>query len=338
MIKNDLVLADPLNEAALPLFATKLNINHFSPTQGTIPDGAWIYKYLVLTQEQRRTLPSSSAMKAGVAVNNILQKNLADTIWKFGTNYKLTPVLNHKLKKEFAIKEELEEFKNYTPVDEKDLSKKEKYLNEIVDVATNGFLALKEIGVANLYTISEEQISITTATGSPCLLPVVGRTDFVFGKITDGALSSFSPSLIIELKTQWSKLGKIKKDGDRSFLSVKSPTTPNFNHLMQCAFYSAYYNYTVPVKLLYCNATDYKIFDSSNCDALTVEGLKRNFQILCKIFKRREKLLSMFEELPKSEIIENVIDMVDPMFDHPWCWNNLGDDFTKHAKELWKVI
>jgi hypothetical protein len=46
----------------------------------------------------------------------------------------------------------------------------------------------------------------------------------------------------------------------------------------------------------------------------------------------------MFEELPKSEIIENVIDMVDPMFDHPWCWNNLGDDFTKHAKELWKII
>jgi len=338
MLKNDLVLADPLQETALPLFATKLNINHFSPTQGSICDGAWIYKYLVLTQEQRRLLPSSASMQAGVAVNNIIQKNLADTIWKFGPNKKLTPTINHKLKKEFAIREEISAYKDYTPTDEKDLSKKEKYLNEIVDVATNGFLALKEIGVANLFTICEEQVSITAATGSPCLLPIVGRTDFVFGKNSDGSSTPFSPSLILELKTQWSKLGKIKKDGDRSFLSVKSPTTPNFNHLMQCAFYAAHYNYAVPVKLLYCNATDFKIFDSSNCDALTVEGLKRNFENLCKIFRRREKLLSMFEELNKPEIIENVVEMVDPNFDHPFAWHNLGEEYTRHAKELWKVI
>ena len=37
-----------------------------------------------LTQEQRRALPSNSQMKAGVAVNNVLQNHLADTIWKFG--------------------------------------------------------------------------------------------------------------------------------------------------------------------------------------------------------------------------------------------------------------
>ena len=29
-------------------------------------------------------------MKAGVAVNNVLQKHLADTIWKFGATKKLT--------------------------------------------------------------------------------------------------------------------------------------------------------------------------------------------------------------------------------------------------------
>ena len=64
-------LADPLKENILPKFAIKLGITHHSPTQATLPDGAWLFKYLFLTQEQRRALPANAQMKAGVAVNNI---------------------------------------------------------------------------------------------------------------------------------------------------------------------------------------------------------------------------------------------------------------------------
>ena len=88
MLLKNIKLEDPLNELALPLFAKKLKINHFSPTQFSIPDGNWIFKYLVLTQEERR-LPANAQMKAGVAVNNVLQNHLADTIWKFGLQRKL---------------------------------------------------------------------------------------------------------------------------------------------------------------------------------------------------------------------------------------------------------
>ena len=107
MILNNIKLEDPLSEKALPLFAKKLNINHFSPTQFSIPDGNWLFKYLVLTQEERRALPSNSQMKAGVAVNNVLQKHLADTIWKFGPQRKLTPMANqfkNKVKSDLIIK------------------------------------------------------------------------------------------------------------------------------------------------------------------------------------------------------------------------------------------
>ena len=84
-------LSDPLKENVLPKFAVKLGITHHSPTQATLPDGAWLFKYLFLTQEQRRALPSNSQMKAGVAVNNVLQNHLADTIWKFGPLRKSIP-------------------------------------------------------------------------------------------------------------------------------------------------------------------------------------------------------------------------------------------------------
>ena len=49
---------------------------------------------LTINQEQRRLLPSNAQMKAGVAVNNILQKFYADTIWNFGPQRKLQPNKN----------------------------------------------------------------------------------------------------------------------------------------------------------------------------------------------------------------------------------------------------
>ena len=341
MLNNINKLEDPLNEKALPLYATKLGVNHFSPTQFSIPDGNWIFKYLVLTQEQRRSLPSNSQMKAGVAVNNVLQNHLANTIWKFGPQRKLTPTINKKNgnDKQELIHEELIEFRNHIANDDKDQAKKEKYQDEIFAVCTHGFSALEKLGVDTSYPITcEEQISITQDFSS-LLLPVVGRTDFTYGGIADrnGVIDAPKPAGIVEIKTQWSKVGKLKKNGERSFISLSAPSTPSYNHLIQCAMYAANWNYTVPVYLVYLNKNDYKIFDSNNCAALTVAGLQNNFQNMINVFRRREKLLSAFEHLEKEEILQNVIDMVDPMFDHPYCWHGIGDEFLDKAKELWKI-
>ena len=341
LLKNNL-LEDPLSEKALPLFAKKLNINHFSPTQFSIPDGNWLFKYLVLTQEERRALPSNSQMKAGVAVNNVLQHHLADTIWKFGPTRKLTPMQN-KLKnkdKQEIIHEQLQEFRNHIANDEKDQAKKDKYEDEIFAVSNHGFSALEKLGVATTYPITcEEQISITQDISGLCL-SIVGRTDFTFGGVSekDGVISSPTPAGIIEIKTQWSKVGKLKKSGERSFISLSAPATPSYNHLIQCAMYAAYWNYQVPVYLVYLNKNEYKIFDSSNCEGLTVEGLQKNFKNMVTVFKRREKLLSQFEDLDPQQIITNTIDLIDPMFDHPYCWHGIGEENLIKAKKLWNVI
>ena len=341
LLKNNL-LEDPLKEKALPLFAKKLNINHFSPTQFSIPDGNWLFKYLVLTQEERRALPSNSQMKAGVAVNNVLQKHLADTIWKFGPQRKLTPMANQEKNKDKQeiIHEELQEFRNHIANDDKDQAKKEKYQDEIFAVCTHGFSALEKLGVATTYPITcEEQISITQEVSS-LFLSVVGRTDFTFGGVQDkgGVISAPTPAGIIEIKTQWSKVGKLKKSGERSFISLSAPATPSYNHLIQCAMYAAYWNYQVPVYLIYLNKNEYKIFDSSNCEGLTIEGLQKNFKNMVTVFKRREKLLSQFEDLDPQQIITNTIDLIDPMFDHPYCWHGIGAENLEKAKKLWKII
>ena len=172
-------------------------------------------------------------------------------------------------------------------LDDKDREKFEKYQNEIPEVTIHGFSALEKLGAATSGPITcEEQISITQSH-SPLLLSVVGRTDFTFG----GGSSDDTtvPSLIVELKTSWSKLGKIKKDGSRGFISLTLPAAPSFNHLTQCAFYAAKYNYAAPVALVYLTKAGYQIFIKDNCKDLTPEGLQRNFRLICNVFQEEKR-------------------------------------------------
>ena len=333
--KNLNELSDPLNENALPLFATKLSINHYSPTQQSICDSAWLYKYIILTQEERRLLPANAQMKAGVFCNNVLQYYYANTIWKFGPQRKLTPTEN-KLRdtdKQLIINQELAEFKSYEPVDYKDIEKKEKYVYELLLVLNNGFAAMDDLNLSHHTVVSERQISIDQSQ-SKLLVPIVGRTDFELGN-AGSSLPSFLTTGIVELKTIWSKVGKIKANGDRSFISAKIPNKPSFNHLVQVAMYAAYHNFSVPVYLVYLTKDEYKIFDSSNCRELSQEGLQHCFKILCNTFRRREKILAQYENLTKEEIIKHAVAMIDPNFDHPFAWSNLNTEQLHHAKELW---
>ena len=356
MLLNDKILQDPLKEKVLPEFANKLGINHYSPTQYSISDGPWFFQYGVLTQEQRRALmKSNSAMEAGKRVGDALQKTYADTIYKINPlTKKVAPTTNEKITLDNAIQEQIEIYKEYNPVDDKDADKKFKYLEEVPEIIRHADTGLKELGVASPVTC-ERQISIDANSLDESFLlhcpslPVVGRIDFdfgnqnVFGKTLSkevtptGQSSPAFPHKIIELKTKYARLGKVKKDGTRSFLVSAPPATPSFNHLVQCAVYGANWNFAVPVYLLYATATGFQIFDSTNCIHLTQEGMKKNLQIMFRTFIRREKILSQFQHLSRTEIIEGAVSMIDGNFDHPYAWNGLPEDLMKEIKDLWKV-
>ena len=354
MIQTTKVSEDPLKDIQkkklLPLFAQKLNINHHSPSQFAKIDASYLIEYIHFDQPTRRLiLKPNSAMAAGICVGNVLQNCTADEIWKLNSAKKLAPVKWTKLKKEESLQEELEKYKDYEPTDDKDRTKHQKYLEEIPQLVTNGFKALEEIGLVSPI-ICERQISLTSDNAptfcSPCSLSVVGRPDFELGvsvlgnsssEVNPTATAAF-PQKIIELKTKYSRLGKVKKDGGRSFVKAAIPTTPSFNHLVQCAFYTSYYNFKVPIYLLYVTEEGYKIFNSNNCSGLTVEGLKKNYQIMMNVFRRREKILALNEDKTKEEIIKGAIEIMDPMFDHPYAWNNYPTDVLQEIKAMWGIV
>ena len=353
-IQNTPPVSDPLAEAlekTLPTFARKLKINHYSPTQFAIPDAAWLFKYVFMDQKMRRELlPSNAAMEAGKIVGEVLQRIYADTIYKLHpTIKKVKPTTNEKITKDAALQEEIEKLKEYVPNDEKDSDKKQRYLEEIPEVINNALTGLKELAVASPVTC-ERQISIYHLEGfSSPLLPTVGRIDFAYGSINNHKFGN-SPSLelnptsqdafphkIIELKTKWSRLGKVKKDGTRSFLVSSLPAAASFNHVCQVATYAAHFNFKVPAYLLYATKDGYTIFDSTNCHHLTVDGMKKNLQIMFNTFRRRERILALSEHLTREEIIEEAAGMMDMNLDHPFAWNGMPPELLKEAKLLWKL-
>ena len=327
-------LKDPLADLTyFPEFAKKLKINHWSPTQGNKKDGPWLYEYIVLTQEQRRSLPGNAAMRGGIHVGEVLQRYYADTIWRINPATKKIEAQKNKDKgrdKDELISEELQKFKDYEPVDEKDRLKKERYMDFISVYSKYGFLAIAETGAVSSPVTCEEQLTTSRSKHSDLLLPdlpIVQRTDMTFGE-------SNSPTAILEFKTQWDKLGKPKKNGERSFLVTKSPAAPRIEHVMQCASYAAYYNFKVPVHLIYINGTGFKIFNASNCYQLQSENLKKYFSNLVNIFIRREKILSMFQDKDADEIILGAATIMEPYFDHNYAWNNFTNEMMLQAKKI----
>jgi hypothetical protein len=270
-------------------------------------------------------LKSNSAMEAGKRVGDALQRHLADVIYKLNPlTKKVAETTNEKITLDNAIQEQIEILKEYNPVDDKDADKKIKYLEEVPEIVRNAFKGLTELAAASPVTC-ERQVSITSNKlegfySSPSL-PVVGRIDFDFGQMRIGenptstgehpGPDAFLPHKIVELKTKYSKLGKVKKDGSRSFIVSPTPASASFNHVVQCAVYAAHWNFKVPVYLLYATQGGFQIFDSTNCKHLTVEGMKKNLQIMNRTFMRREKILSQFQDQTRSEIIDHAIEMID---------------------------
>ena len=328
------VLQDPLLEKKniLPKFAHTLNFNHWSPTSLSTGDGPFIFKYLVLTQAERRLLPSNAQMKAGVACNNAVQLALATTLWKFNSAKKLAPTKHTPLTKDVALQSAMEEFKEYRAADNKDQTKAMHYIETIPQTVKQIFLGLEKLNEKTTpEVICEEHISVSDPR---LLVEIIGRTDFKFGSFPDGIPSS--GSFLVELKTVHDRFGKLKKNGDYTLLNARIPKAASDIHLQQCAFYSRVYNYELPIYLLYACKDDYEIFDSSNCPGLTKKGLKEHYNKLVSVAKRRERMLARYESMDKESILENIIADTDPNFSHPYYWN-IGPQFQKRAFDLWNL-
>ena len=351
MIKQTQII-DPLETLQQDGFQ-KLNellqINHHSPTSSSMPLGIYAFRYLFSTQEQRREFEGNANMAAGVAVNDAVQWHYSHDIWSFNPNKrKLAPHKNTKLSKDEAIAKAMEKFMEYIPVNEKDRAKKEHFLETIPQTIQQGYLAFEKLGIQNSKrVVAEDSINHIDDRLS---LPIVGRTDLHFTDFnassrgvaaSSGDHGSDAPFLsVCELKTSWSRAGRVKKDGTLTFSSAKLPSTPNINHLQQLAFYcfSLRKQMMVSPYLIYLTEDDFTIYTEKNCADLELKNLNNYYEQLVANCIRKERLLSRYIDLEEPDmILAEIAKDVEPNFDHMFYWN-IGQKHLARAKEIWRKI
>lgn len=269
----------------------------------------WGYKYLYLTQEERRHLPINSKMISGVCIGEMGQYEIGNSIWKFVKGKGLVKQEIPKTKKIFE--KVIDTFNNYQPSTTEDQLSHQENKKGLALTYHQLKLAFKEIGLKDPIEC-ERSVSLDLPG---CQLPVIGRIDFE------------DKDNFIELKTKWYKKNRPKMDGTQSY------SVPKINegylgwqdHLLQVAFYHLATG--KKPHLLVLNPESYNIFTPDNCEDLKPKNLKNLIHKMKVVAKRREEIME--KHAGKTTWVQDIY----PDFKH-FFWRGMGDHLTQAIK-LW---
>ena len=267
-------------------------MEHYSPSAIEKPLANWVFDYVYLGG-RRRDIKVGAPAPAGGAAHDAIQEVICD-----GEDI------------EEAVAKAESRLLDHTSKNDLDEQKKQRYIDDMGAMVANGVEAMTHFGDIDA---TKEQV---LGYEHPRLdLPIIGYADFC------------SSDCIIELKTKWARAGAVRKDGSRGFSIPSAPKKPDAAHVRQVAFY-----YAASGKLpsiVYISANDYVIFNSENCEELSVPNLQRGMEQLLMGAIVRQNLLKI------SNDPAVLAWYVQPDWnDFRW---NIGDEFLEEAKELWKL-
>ncbi len=285
-----------------------LGIDHYSPTQLNCSMANWAYKYGVLDQEQRRGLKRNINMYFGTTIGEITQLMFCDEMWTMASQ--VAPN-KKKLSWDQALEYLDEMMKKYEPWDEQDQEK---------------FDAIKHLAPDYLKQSYEGWKSLNMQ--SPIIAERNVRLKFNYVNCL-GRIDGEDPLMLVEQKCKLPKLNRPKKDGTRSVSHVKIPEDePLISHARQTAFY--HFCTKKRPFLLYVNAKEYKIFDSSNCNLLTKEAMEEHLDYYKRMARMRDRAI-----MNSKGSVRDLLRDLDPDWDHNFEWD-IGEDNAAHAQQVFK--
>ena len=301
------------NIKELPAWVEIYKLNHWSPTQLNSMICLWAYKYLYLSQEERRELPGNAKMFTGTCLGEMLKLTFGKFEWMYIKGKGLSKESIPAQRKIFETV--LEDFNTYKPVDEED--------KKFYEISRAGLAksyqtlkdAMKEIALTG-DTECERSIALTLKNA---VLPVTGRIDIE------------NSNAFVEFKTKHRKKNRPKKDGTSTY------SLPNINkgymgwqdHILQVATYYFACEEKKKPHLLVMNEEKYNIFTPDNCDDLKPENLKLHVAKMDRIAQEREQIME--RHAGKTTWVEEI----SPDFTH-FFWKNMGEHLDI-AKKLWKL-
>ena len=299
-------------EKAFSIFNGGEGLDHWSYSSTSTPLAKNIIGY-TFPQEVRRTFAFRYKANFGNLVNNVVQRMIADVIYKSKT-IKQDKFTEEERSYQNCFNKELEIMNEKPPVDAKDKFGREVMLKFAEDCIPITKKVVQEI-IGKEKLVCERYVEQKEMT---MIKPVIGRIDYE------------SKTKFIELKTKPPNLRKVKGKEEWNMITQDLPTEPTIENLTQTSFY---YMTTKKIPyLVYVNDKDYVIFDQSH-ELMKADHLEYLY------FKMVEKILLWERMIMFAEgKLETLAMMCEPPdLNHFFYYKDLADEQKQLITKLWGV-
>ena len=299
-------------EKAFSIFNGGEGLDHWSYSSTSTPLAKNLIGY-TFPQEVRRTFAFRYKANFGNIVNNVVQRMIADVIYKSKT-IKQDKFTEEERRYQNCLAAELEIMNEKPPVDAKDKFGREamiKFAEDCIPITKKVVQDIigKDKLVCERYVEQKEMTMIK---------PVIGRIDYE------------SKTKFIELKTKPPNLRKVKGKEEWNMITQDLPTEPTIENLTQTSFY---YMTTKKIPhLVYVNDKDYVIFDQSH-ELMKADHLEYLY------FKMVEKILLWERMIMFAEgKVETLAMMCEPPdLNHFFYYKDLADEQKQLITKLWGI-
>ncbi len=127
---------------------------------------------------------------------------------------------------------------------------------------------------------------------------------------------------VAELKVKTSVVSATAKSGRRA---GALPSKPDAKHAQQVAYYADVLG--CQASLIYASETGYRLFDETNCQELTPEGIQRDVRELCARAWSRENVMR------RAPDYRTLMQMHGPDWSD-WGWR-MDPSHLAEAREIW---
>ena len=299
-------------EKAFSIFNGGEGLDHWSYSSTSTPLAKNIIGY-TFPQEVRRTFAFRYKANFGNLVNNVVQRMIADVIYKSKT-IKQDKFTEEERRYQNCLAAELEIMNEKPPVDAKDKFGREamiKFAEDCIPITKKVVQDIigKEKLVCERYVEQKEMTMIK---------PVIGRIDYE------------SKIKFIELKTKPPNLRKVKGKEEWNMMTQDLPTEPTIENLTQTSFY---YMATKKIPyLVYVNDKDYVIFDQSH-ELMKVDHLQHLYNKMIDKILLWEKMIMFCE----GNIERLALMMEPPDLNHFFYYKDLADEQKQLINKLWGI-
>lgn len=296
-------------EKAFSIYNGGKGLDHWSYSSTSTPFAKNLLGYH-FPQEVRRKFPFRYKANFGNLVNNVVQRMIADVIYKSKTIKETEWDKNYNV----CFQAEQDNININPPVDAKDKFGREAMIKFATDCIPITKKVVQEI-IGKDKLVCERYVELKEFD---MIKPIIGRIDYE------------TKTKFIELKTKPPNLRKVKGKEEWKMMTQDLPSEPTIENLTQTSFY---YMTTKKIPhLVYVNDKDYIIFDQSH-ELMKADHLQHLYNKMIDKIMLWEKMIMFC----KGSIEKLALMCEPPDLNHFFYYKDLADEQKQLINKLWGI-